>query len=197
MGLTVRPLIYGAATVALIVSGSLAALSTLTIRELVLCAATDEVLMIPRPLCRTYLDHFTTQQEADELDAGPGLAFSFAIPDANDREAVIKRLLSIGVDIDRSAPIDGLTPLNAAVLANDARLVAYLIENGAKLDNPDQAHQQNAQQFAERLQQQNPAVDRSEVTALLKSADQRALGHHAASAKTEQHYQTLRSNRSS
>ncbi len=163
-----RKLLYIA--IALLVAGLLFAhvsLSRMDVQRLVACAATNDASRIPSSVCMFYLQHFTGSDDAAQLAAGPGLAYAFEINDSHTQRAVLERLLEIGVDINAPSGVDGLTPLNAAILLNDAELVGFLLACGADAQAGD-AHDRDAGDYLALLREQDGMTDRSALSVVLE-----------------------------
>ncbi|MGP9825257.1 ankyrin repeat domain-containing protein [Ectopseudomonas khazarica] len=144
----------------------------LSIEDLILCTAGDG-FHIPHSACKFYLYNLTDEDDARSLSEGPGLSFAFATetPEAKpDRYRVMARLIEIGVDINEPSKIDGLTPLNAAILENDPELVKFLLANGANINKTDRTFNFNAKQFIEHLQTRDSKTNRDEVRQIIFSA---------------------------
>jgi len=154
---------------ALLVAGLLLAhvsLSRMDLQRLVACAATNNASRTPSPVCRFYLEHVADSEDAAQLAAGPGLAYTFGIDDQPTRRAVMERLLELGVDINAPAGTDGLTPLNAAILLNDAELAGFLLARGADPQARD-AHGHNADDYLDLLREQDGMTDRSALSTVI------------------------------
>lgn len=168
MVLSMRKIIYS--VLALLALGLLFAhvsLSMMSLEKLIVCAATDDASRVPSPVCMYYLENLTNREDADQLDAGAGLAYAFDVPDNRTRRMMMERLLEIGVDINAPSDTDGLTPLNSAILLNDPGLVEFLIRHGADMEAKDSANRLNARQYLDFLQRRDGATDRSQISALL------------------------------
>lgn len=142
-------------------------LSRMDAQRLVACAATNDASRIPSPVCMFYLEHFTGSEDAEQLEAGPGLAYAFGIDEPHTRRAVMERLLEIGVDINAPSGIDGLTPINAAILLNDAELIGFLLARGANVQAAD-AHGRDADDYLALLREKDEMTDRSALSAVLQ-----------------------------
>ncbi len=141
-------------------------LSSMGIESLILCASEAGGSKIPTPICRYYLSDLTTSNDAKNLDSRAGLAFSFEIANQDERYKIINRLLYLGSDINSPSKIDGLTPINAAILLNDADLVKFLISKGVSLEKPDIANQLNPRQFLNLLKEKDPKTNRQAIDAI-------------------------------
>ena len=162
-----RKILYLA--IVLLVAGLLFAhvsLSRMDLQRLVACAATEDASRVPSAVCMFYLEHFTDSEDAAQLEAGPGLAYAFEITDHDTRRTVMERLLEIGVDINAPSGVDGLTPLNAAILLNDAGLAGFLLTHGADAHARD-AHARDAGDYLDLLREQDGMTDRSALATVL------------------------------
>jgi hypothetical protein len=155
-----------ATPIALVLFGWVA-LKSLTTEHLSICASSPGAYRIPSGICRFYFEHFTGAKDARELEQGVGLAFSFGVEDKIAREAILDRLLEIGVNVNGISQIDGLTPINAAILLNDRDLVRKLLAHGANPEIRDKSRGMDAHQFLQLLQAQNPNIDRTGIAQML------------------------------
>lgn len=147
------------------------ALTKMSIEDLIICTSDENASKMPAPICNYYFSNFTVLADARSLDSRAGLAFAFEIPDTEKRYNVINRLLYIGSDITKASTIDGLTPINAAILLNDSDLVKFLIEKGADLDKPGTENNLNAKEFLSFLKEKDPNKNRDNVQILLDKAE--------------------------
>ena len=137
--------------------------SRLSIEHLIICSADSESFIIPYNVCEYYLYNHSGREDAIHLDDGAGLSYVFEIQDREEKYNIINHLISIGVDVNGVSNIDGLTPLNAAILINDSDLVKYLIEKGASLEKKDSSHQLGPKEYVEFLQSNDPDTNRSKI----------------------------------
>lgn len=145
------------------------AISQLSTEQLIICATTDDAFVIPKMACRFYFDKMADTSDAKQLDERAGIAFAFEIDDPAERSAIVERLIAIGADPNGVSKIDGLTPLNAAVLLNDVQLVQFLLDHGADKNKPDAANHLNAAEYVTRLQRVQPSTNRDVIAAMLVS----------------------------
>jgi hypothetical protein len=166
----IKTLIIWGFVAALIVSlvGLYWSISALNIEHLIVCSTQDKAYFIPERACKFYFYNFTGRNEAENLESGAGLAYAFEIEQEKERREVLAHLMAIGVDVNAVSPVDGLTPLNAAILLNEPRLVNYLISKGADSSKKDKANRMNAMEFLDVLEDKPPGVDRSAVRSILK-----------------------------
>jgi len=144
-------------------------ISRLSTEELIICATTNDAFRIPKKACRLYFDKLTDASSAKQLDDSAGIAFAFANDDVQERSAVIERLITLGADPSGISKIDGLTPLNAAILLNDPQLVQLLLDHDVDRHKPDAANHLNAADYLALLQQSQPSINRDAVAAKLKN----------------------------
>lgn len=145
-------------------------ISRLSTEELVICAAQDDAFHIPKPACRFYFDHFLSEENAKQLEAHAGLAYAFEISNMADRYAIVDKLISLGVDVNGASKIDGLTPLNAAILLNDPPLVKLLLDRGADPSHKGRPNGFNATEYIQFLERKNDGIDRGAISAILRGA---------------------------
>lgn len=144
-------------------------ISRLSTEELVICAAQDDAFHIPKPACRFYLDHLLSEKRASALAGHAGLAYAFEITNAADRYAIVDKLISLGLNVNEPSKIDGLTPLNAAILLNDVPLAKLLLNRGADPLNKGRPNGLTSAEYIRLLESRNAGVDRREISALLES----------------------------
>lgn len=143
--------------------------SRLGIEHLIICSTDSEAINIPRSVCKYYLYNFTGRDSARDLGEGAGIAYMYGIQNKKDKYRTIDRLISVGVDVNRVSNIDGLTPLNAAILLNDPELVKYLLGKGASLDKKDRANKLNAKEYIEYLQKNARRADRQKIHQIISN----------------------------
>jgi ankyrin repeat protein len=95
--------------------------------------------------------------------------------DSSDIAKYNQRVLKIadhfigkGVDINKIDEKDGLSALHKEVLANNSKLVRYLVDKGVDLSIKENNNNLTPLQFVELLVTKNNNIDRSEVWSLLK-----------------------------
>lgn len=132
-------IVAGAVTLLALIyaGGSLYVLRKAHLGEVVLCASGEPGLHIPAAACRQYVARFAAGYSAQEKSSALMIAlakatFYSAEPAAQELAlGQFAALLKQGADINAISPHDGLTPLNATILANKPELVRYLLEAGA------------------------------------------------------------------
>lgn len=145
-------------------------LHTADIQDVSLCVTEDDTHYIPNSVCEQYMLQFRgTPSDIEDLENGAGLAFFFGIEDREMRRRVMSFFLVNGLSINKPSAIDGLPPLHAAILMNDAELIKFLLEHGADPTQKDQRHEVTAFGYLELLKQKNPERDWSEVADQLES----------------------------
>jgi hypothetical protein len=105
------------------------AMSTFNLEKLIICSTSDGAYRIPKSVCEYYTIHFRgTKEDIANLEKGIGL--TFALNDTKNTK-FINFLLEKGANINLVSPLDGTTPLHAAVLLNEPELVKFLLDHGA------------------------------------------------------------------
>lgn len=170
-GAEVKRLVYFSMAIFLVVAASLfLVLSKMRPESLIICASDSGASLVPSPLCRYYFLNFTTAADARDLGARSGLSFAFEIPDRVVRDTVIDRLLFLGADVNAPSSVDGLTPINAAILLNDPSLLGFLLSKGASLGGSGSAGSASPRQFLNLLKEKDKEKDRRAVELVLDSA---------------------------
>jgi hypothetical protein len=108
------------------------AMTTFDIETLMTYATSDDNCRIP--YCNKPVEYYTlhfrgTKEDVAKLEQGIGLSYVFS--DSKKRSTFLNFLLDKGVNINKVSPLDGTTPLHAAVLQNDPELVKFLLDHGA------------------------------------------------------------------
>lgn len=152
-----------------VVIAVLFSVSRLSIQHLIICSADSEAFTIPQSVCKYYLYNFTGEDDAHQLDDSAGLAFAYQIQNTEEKYNIINHLISVGVNINGISNIDGLTPLNAAILINDSELVKHLLDKGASPEKKDRANQLNARQYIEALQKSDLETNRKKIHQIISS----------------------------
>lgn len=106
------------------------------LQTLYICATSGAP--VPSKVCEYYFFHFRgSKEDIAELENGVGLAMVFqdkAVSDTydwNKQKAYMDFLISKGIHINKINPINGESPLHAAVIFNDVELAKYLLAHGA------------------------------------------------------------------
>jgi len=135
------------------------------IDDVTICAINDDSHYIPSSVCEYYLfNHRLTQEDIQYLETNSsGIAFVFGIKDQPKRDKYLRYFVKKGVSTNKLSVIDGLTPLHAAVVINDAELVKFLLENGADPMLKDSQYKLASIDFVDYLQKKNPSTDRLKV----------------------------------
>ncbi|MGD8569280.1 MAG: hypothetical protein PVJ39_14430 [Gammaproteobacteria bacterium] len=158
--------------VVIIVAGatSVYSLSQDNIENLIVCSVNDEASYIPSNVCQYYLVNFRgNRDDIAFLNKGAGLGFLISIENNAKRKRLLDFFIAKGMDVNSKSRIDGLTPLQAAILLNDHNLVAYLLKKGADPSIPDRDNGMTAREFLKLLTEKKPDVDRSLVRKELNS----------------------------
>jgi hypothetical protein len=158
-------------------------LKTSNVADLVLCSADRGGIYIPDSACFWYLTSYRNDAEdLDQLSKSGGISFILGVYQPSKQGGNIseftdsnQRILKIadyfidkGIAINRIDEIDGLTPLHKEILANNPKLVKYLIDKGADLSIKERNSDLTPLQFAKVLADKNKDIDRSEVISLLE-----------------------------
>ena len=105
-------------------------MATDDLEGLMICSTSDEAYRIPKSVCEYYTLHFRgTKDDIAQLEKGIGISFVFG--DEKKRATFLNFLLDKGANINLISPLDGMTPLHAAVFDNDPELVKFLLDRGA------------------------------------------------------------------
>jgi ankyrin repeat protein len=170
-GVEVKRIVYFSTAIFLVAAASLfLVLSKMRPESLIICASDSGGSLIPSPLCRYYFLNFTTAADAKDIDARSGLSFAFEISDRGVRDTVIDRLLFLGADVNAPSKVDGLTPINAAILLNDPSLVGFLLSKGASLGGSGLPGSVAPRQFLKLLKEKDKAKERRAVELVLDAA---------------------------
>lgn len=138
------------------------------IEDIIIDATNDETSYIPADIYEYYLFNYRgSKDDIEFLDSGAGLSFLFGIDDRSERYQYLEYFISKGASLDKPSSIDGYPPLHAAIINNDAELVAFLLSKGASPDQRDKQHNLTAKEFANYLGHANPDVDRNMVLNVL------------------------------
>ncbi|MGH8084952.1 MAG: ankyrin repeat domain-containing protein [Lysobacter sp.] len=135
------------------------ALTRQGIEPLLLCADKGGLAIpMPQHICRQYLFAFRgTPDDIETLEQGIGASFIVQGESSKeDRSEVLAFLVERGLDPNH-IDMHGLTPLHAAVLANDVEEARILLAHGARVDIQDRAHGLTALEFSRQLLEQNHA----------------------------------------
>lgn len=134
-------------------------ISRLSVQDLLICSTDNNSYLLPASFCYCYFNNLSDLHDADYLDQHAGLAFAFDIVPTQRKYKILERLLTIGVDINKPAAVDGLPPLHAAILLHDAKLVQFLLNHGANINVTDNNQHMNSTQLVEYLIQHNTSTD--------------------------------------
>lgn len=145
-------------------------LSENNVEDIIICGTNDDTHYIPNKVCELYLFNFRTSgNDIQSLELGAGLAFLFGIQDINKRYIYLEHFLSKGTSIDALSNIDGLSPLHAAILLNDLKLVKYLIAKGANTSQTEGNYELTPLSFLQKLGKNNNLIDRTPIANILIS----------------------------
>jgi ankyrin repeat protein len=154
-------------------SMALYSLSTSAIDDVIICGTNDDTHYFPKGVCEYYLfNSRLTSEDILTLEANSGLAFLFGIQDKGQRYAYIKYFLSEGVPINAISTVDGLSPLHAAIIRNDSKLVGFLLQNGASLSQKENNYGLTPFDFLILLSKKNSKVDRNDVFEVMSNASE-------------------------
>lgn len=155
--------------IALIVTGSVYySLHDSDIEDLILCASDANTHYIPGDVCRWYLETWRVDSEdLVYLESRSGIMFVFGLEDKKMRLNMARLLIRRGARLNYTGRIDGLTPLHAAVLLNDAELAKLLLDHGADLSMKNKAGL-DVVAFLEKLKRKQPNVDWSGVEKIIE-----------------------------
>ncbi|WP_041394420.1 ankyrin repeat domain-containing protein [Photobacterium profundum] len=157
----------------LYLSMALYSLSTSAIDDIIICGTNDDTHYFPKGVCEYYLfNSRLTSEDILTLEANSGLAFLFGIQDKSQRYAYIKYFLSEGVSINAISTVDGLSPLHAAIIRNDSKLVGFLLQNGASLSQKESNYGLTPFDFLIFLSEKNSNVDRNDVFEVMSNASE-------------------------
>jgi len=134
------------------------------IEELIVCATDDKASYIPAIVCETYLLNYRGHgADLQYLKTRTGLNFLTNIEDVSIRNQLFKFFIGRGMNINAVSPVDGLTPLHAAVLLNDSELARFLIKQGA---NPRVREKNSALtplEYLDLMNAQYPGINRDKT----------------------------------
>ncbi|RZF80555.1 ankyrin repeat domain-containing protein [Pseudoalteromonas sp. CO325X] len=151
--------------------GAFYSLSESSVEDVVICSTNSDTHHIPSGVCEYYLFNYrSTNKDIAELELNSGLAFFFGIDDKEKRSKYIVHFLEHGASIDKHSHIDGLTPLHAAILLNEADLVKLIIDQGADLNQVELNSELTPLDFLKKIESTNTAIDRSQVSKVLHEA---------------------------
>ena len=133
------------------------------IEDVIVCASSEESHYIPMDLCRYYLYEIRdTREDLHALQERAGLAYVFGIENNLLRYEMTQFLINKGISVNTTSAVDGLTPLHAAVLMNDAELVGLLIQSGADVRRRNR-NGLDVWQFLNQLKATSPEINRVAV----------------------------------
>jgi len=128
-------------------------MSNSDIEELIVCSSNNESSYIPQSLCNYYLiNHRGTKGDVQLLESRSGISFVFGVVDEKKRNKLFDFLVEKNIDINKVSSIDGFSPLHAAVLEKDEKLVKKLLELGADKSIISTSANQTALIMAKKLQ---------------------------------------------
>lgn len=146
------------------------------IEGLMICSTTD-YYRIPSSVCEYYTLHFRgTKEDIAQLEKGIGISFVFS--DKKMRAKFLNFLLDKGASINLVSPLDGGTPLHAAVIHNDPELVKFLLDHGADPTIRSGKHNLSFKEFdnmtplemLNKMEENRPGLtDRSKVKQILEA----------------------------
>lgn len=134
-----------------------------TLQELAACSSGEGGFRIPAVVCDQYARNVRGDPEdIKQFETATGIGGLFDLPE-NKRREWLAFVLDRGAGVNEASPIDGLTPLHAAILRNDAHLVRFLLQHGADPSLPDRQHHMTAREFAAELQRRSPDPLRGDI----------------------------------
>ena len=138
------------------------------IEDIIVCSSNESASYIPSLMCEQYLLNFRGQvADIDYLKQRTGLNFLANIENPQKRSRLFGFFLAKGMDVNAINNIDGLTPLHAAILLNDAKLADFLLQHGADKTIRDRTNNLTPLAFLEQMDRQLPGVDRSRLRQVL------------------------------
>ena len=138
------------------------------IEDLIVCASDANTHYIPGEVCRWYLETYRVNSEdLAFLENRSGITFVFGLKDKQMRLDLVRLLINRGANLNYIGHIDGLTPLHAAVLLNDAALVKLLLDQGADLSIKSKSGL-DVVAFLEALKKKQREVDWAAVEKVIK-----------------------------
>ncbi len=144
-------------------------LNNYDIEEIIICSSNNDANYIPSNICKYYLFNYRgNKNDVTRLSKTSNLSFLINIENKELREALFDYFIEKGSDINGLSNTDGLTPLHAAILVNDSKLVKYLLHKGADPAITDRDNQLTAIQFLQLLTSKTPETNRKEIKSLLK-----------------------------
>ena len=154
---------------------ALYSLSESNIEDIIICSSNNETHYIPDGICELYLLNYrATENDIQFLETRSGLAFLFGIQNENKRYNYLEYFLSKGISIDALNSVDGLSPLHAAVVLNDLKLVEYLLDKGASATQIDKNYGLTPLELLQKLNVGNNPMDRDAIAKILSSASDKS-----------------------
>jgi len=146
-------------------------LNNYDIEEVIICSSNNNAHYIPSNICKYYLFNYRgNKNDIAKLSKFSNLSFLIHLENIKLRNRLFDFFIKNGSDINGASNIDGLTPLHAAILVNDAELVKYLLKIGADPATIDRNNKLTAIQFLHLLINKAPEVNRKEVKLLLEKS---------------------------
>lgn len=145
-------------------------MTKMDIETLILCSSNEDGSLIPGRLCETYMFNYRAHpQDITALNNGAGLIFILNGRDEENKYKTARFFITKGVDINgiNHHGEHNITPLYAAILYNDFKMLHFLLLNGADQNVTPPSINLSPLAFAESLQNKKPSIDRSKVIALL------------------------------
>ena len=116
---------------------------------------------IPAFVCRQWMHAFRGHAEDVQYVREHGLGSILELQDAGEREELLKRFLSRGVDVN--AKTQGYTGLHYAVMVKNADVARLLLKYGADTSIRDDAHRATPLQYATELKEKTRTRDYDDV----------------------------------
>lgn len=145
--------------------------SKMDTETIILCASNEGGIHIPSKLCEYFLyNHRDIKKDVSELSKGAGLIF---ILNGNNEEMKYKLaefFITNGLDVNGINHYGdyNLTPIYAAVLFNDVKMLKFLLKHGADISIKPPSINMTALDFARTLKSKEPSIDRSKILEILE-----------------------------
>lgn len=144
--------------------------SKMNTETIVLCASNEGGILIPSKACEYYLyNHRNIKTDVKEIFNGAGLSFILGSENTETKYKIAQFFITNGLDVNGINHYGeyNLTPIHAAVLFNDVRMVNFLLKNGASLNIKPHSLNMTPLEFGLTLQKKEPSIDRRKIIKIL------------------------------
>ena len=143
--------------------------SKMDAETIVLCSSNEGGILIPSNICKYYLFNYRDIKK-DVIDLSNGAGLSYILNGGSDKKyEIAEYFISNGLDVNgiNNYGEYNLTPIYGAILLNDVKMAAFLLQHGADVSLEPPSINMSAQEFCLSLQERDSSVDRSEMLKLL------------------------------